>query len=104
MKNYDELIALDVQVLAVSVDSVEKARGTRDTLKISFTVLSDAGRKVMELYGTRNPQQDFGEDPINIPTLVLIDRAGKVRWIHQAEDYRIRAPISKVLDAARQLR
>lgn len=104
MKNYDELKALDVQVLAVSVDTVDKARETRDTLKIPFPVLSDAERKAMELYGTRNPQQDFGKDPIDIPTLVLVDRTGTVRWIHQADDYRIRAPISKVLDEARQLR
>ena len=58
----------------------------------------------MRIYGTENPDQPPGEGSINIPTLVLIDRKSVIRWIHQAEDYRIRAPISQDLEEARKLK
>lgn len=57
----------------------------------------------MEAYGLRNPEHE-GPPPINIPTLVLVDRTGKIRWIHQAEDYRVRLPVQEVLSEARKLK
>ncbi len=103
VNHQEELKALDVQVIGVSVDPVEKARETRDKLKAPFPILSDAQGQAMEVYGTRNPDHDPGKKPINTPTLVLIDKSGTIRWIHQAENYRIRAPISKVLEEAQKL-
>lgn len=95
--------ALDVRVIGVTTDPIEKARETRDKVKISFPILSDAKQEAMEIYGTRNPDRAPDEEPINTPTLVLIDKSGTIRWIHQAVDYRVRAPISKVLEEARKL-
>jgi peroxiredoxin len=103
VKHQEELKALDVQAIAVSVDPVDRCREARDKLKASFPILSDAQRDAMELYGTRNPDPARQERPINTPTLVLIDKTGTIRWIHQAEDYRIRAPISEVLEEARKI-
>ena len=103
VKHQEELEALDVQAIGVSVDPVERCREVRDKLKAPFPILSDAKREAMEIYGTRNPDHDPGERPINTPTLVLIDKTGTVRWIHQAVDYRVRAPISKVLEEARKI-
>jgi peroxiredoxin len=105
VRHYDELKALDVQVLGVSVDPPEKARVTQQILKTPFPILSDEGQKVMNLYGTRSPvYHGRGGVPINTPTLVLIDRAGNIRWIHQAPDYKIRSPITEVLVEARKLK
>ena len=104
VKHYDELKALDVQVLGVSVDPPEINRGVRQNLKAPFPILSDSKHEAMEAFGTRNPNQEPGEGPINIPTLVLIDKTGTVRWIHQADDYRVRAPIAQVISEARKLK
>ena len=87
----------------MSVDPPEINRGVQKNLKALFPILSDSKHEAMEAYGTRNPNQDPGDGPINIPTLVLIDKTGTVRWIHQAEDYRVRAPISQVISEARKL-
>ena len=103
VERQEELKALDVQIIGVSVDPADRCREVRDKLKASFPIVSDAKRDVMELYGTRNPDPARQEQPINTPTLVLIDKTGTVRWIHQAEDYRIRAPISRVLEEARRI-
>ena len=104
VKHYQELQALDVQVLAVSVDPVGKVSEARAKLKAPFPMLSDSDDKVMDLYGTRSPEYKNRDGAaINTPTLVLIDKTGTVRWLHQAADYRIRAPISEVLNEIRKL-
>lgn len=104
VKHYDELKALNVQVLGVSVDSVDECREVKAQLRTPFPILSDSQRRAMRIYGTENPDHAPGSGSINIPTLVLIDRKGIIRWIHQAEDYRIRAPISQVLGEAKKLK
>jgi peroxiredoxin len=103
VKHQEELKALDVQVIGVSVDSLVRCREVGEKLKAPFPILSDAKRQAMEVYGTRNPDPARGERPINTPTLVLIDKSGTIRWIHQAVDYRIRAPIDQVLEEARRI-
>ena len=96
---------MDVQVLGISVDPIDKAHLIQEKLKTPFPILSDAEQKVMELYGTRSPTyKNRDGSPINTPTLVLVDKTGTVRWIHQAEDYKVRAPISEVLAEAGKLK
>jgi peroxiredoxin len=102
--HYKRLQALDVQVIGVSVDTVDKAREAQTKLQAPFPMLSDLYVKAMDLYGTRSPvYKNRGGAAINTPTLVLIDKTGTIRWRHQAADYRIRAPISEVLNKARIL-
>jgi peroxiredoxin len=98
------LKALIVQVLGVSVDPPDKGRAVAEKLQAPFPILSDDQRVAMRIYGTENPDHAPDEGSINIPTLVLIDSQGIIRWIHQAEDYRIRALISQVLGEARKLK
>ncbi len=96
--------ALDVQVLGVSVDPPDKCRIMAATLKTPFPILSDSQRIAMRIYGTESIYTLPDGGPINVPTLVLIDRKGVIRWIHQAVDYRIRPPISQDLAEARKLK
>ena len=103
-KNDAELKALDVQVLAISIDAPEKGKWAQEKLKARFPFLSDSEREVMELYGTRSPQYQNREGgSLNTPTLVLIDKSGTIRWIHQATTYRVRETIENVLVQARKL-
>ena len=104
VKHYEELRALDVQVLGVSVDPPEINRGVQQNLKAPFPILSDAKHEAMEAYGTRQPTKGPDEGIINTSTLVLIDKTGTIRWIRPADDYRVRAPIEQVLSEARKLK
>jgi peroxiredoxin len=104
VKHYQELQSLDVEVLAISVDPIDKVSEARAKLKTPFPMLSDSHDKVMDLYGTHSPvYKNRDGAAINTPTLVLIDKSGVIRWLHQAADYRIRAPVSQVLNEVRKL-
>ena len=104
VKHHQELQDLGVQVLAISVDPIARVTQTQAQLKAPFAMLSDSLDQVMDLYGTRSPvYKNHADAAINTPTLVLIDKKGTIRWLHQAADYRIRAPISEVLNEIRRL-
>ncbi len=95
---------MNVQVLAISVDPPEKGKWVEEKLKAPFPILSDSKREVMELYGTRSPAYHNREGAsINTPTLVLIDKTGTIRWIHQATNFRVREAIEEDLAQARKL-
>ena len=105
VKHEDDFKALDVQVLAISVDPAERGKWVEGKLKASFPILSDSKHEVMELYGTRSPEYHNREGgSINTPTLVLIDKTGAVRWIHQATNFRVREAIEEDLAQARKLK
>lgn len=105
VKHDADLKALDVQVLAISVDPPDKGKWAKEKLKATFPFLSDSKREGMELYGTRSPEYHNREGgSINTPTLILIDKTGIIRWVHQATNYRVRAGIEEDLAEARKLR
>lgn len=105
VKHEDDFKALDVQVLAISVDPAERGKWVEEKLKAPFPILSDSKHEVMELYGTRSPEYHNREGgSINTPTLVLIDKTGAVRWIHQATNFRVREAIEEDLAQARKLK
>jgi peroxiredoxin len=105
VKHGTEFKALDVQILAISVDPPDKGKWAQEKLKSDFPFLSDSKRDVMEQYGTRSPQYHNRDgDAINTPTLVLIDKSGTIRWIHQATNYRVREAVEEDLAEARKLK
>ncbi len=105
VKHDKDFKAMDVQVLAISVDPPDKGKWAQEKLNATFPFLSDSKGEVMELYGTRSPQYHNREGGIiNVPTLVLIDKTGTIRWIHQATDFRVREAIEEDLAQARKLK
>ena len=105
VKHDTDFKQLDVRVLAISVDPPEKGKLVQQKLKAPFPILSDSKLEVMELYGTRSPEYHNREGgSINSPTLVLIDKTGTIRWIHQATNYRLREAVEEDLAQARKLK
>ena len=65
-------------------------------------MLSDADIAVTRQYGIENTAIQFkppGVESLPIPTTILVDAAGIVRWIDQAEDYQVRSQPDRVLAA-----
>ena len=69
---------------------------------VSFPFLLDEDRSVTKAYGLYHR---LGVDAIHVahPATLVIDRDRKIEYIYRGDNQRDRAPIDKVLEAARKL-
>ena len=112
-----KLKKFNIEIVALSNDEVSeiKIHEKRDT--ISYKLLADPDLKVIKGFGVEH-QKAFGVDTKNtmivfglpfpktfksksmsIPTTILVDENGIIRWIDQSEDYRLRASEEAVMVA-----
>ena len=106
--------------MALSKDIPTEAALHKSRDGLDFPLLSDPDLKVIRAYGlehhkalgqSANPKSTIGGlalglRPFNfsamaIPTTLLIDEKGIIRWIDQADDYRVRSANNRVLEAVR---
>jgi peroxiredoxin len=97
--------ALGIRMLAISPDSVAEAATMKRKRGLAMTLLADESLAVTDRYGVRHekafaPNKGFLR-PLAIPTTILIDEWGIVRWLDQADDYRVRSDAPRVLAAVR---
>ncbi len=104
---------LGIELVAISPDTLEQAAAMRSKLGLSFAVLADPELVAIGAFGVRHEKSegalagDIADSrgmrrPLAVPTTVLVDRAGIVRWIDQATDYRVRSDAARVLEGVRQ--
>ncbi len=102
----------DVTVIALSNDTVARAKFHKNRDGLSFPLLADPNLEVISQMGLRHDKAigfhtfflfglpmgyPNGFRSMAIPTSVLLDEEGVVRWIDQALDYRIRGDADRVL-------
>lgn len=109
-----------IAIVALSKDSVEDAARHRRRDGLTFPLLSDPDLSVIRTYGVEHHKAleistgaftmlgmqvalvpEFKS--MAIPTTVLVDERGVVRWIDQGDDYRLRSDIERVLGAIRNV-
>jgi peroxiredoxin len=102
-----ELDAHGVQLVALCTDTPEEIRRGRGKHGAKAVMLSDRDLVVTDRYGLRNPRnitppiQGRIWNGMPIPTTILVDADGRVRWIDQARDYQIRSDPERVREALR---
>lgn len=115
-----ELEQFGVEILALSKDTPSEAALHRSRDGLSFDLLSDPDLSVIRTYGvehhkalgqTKNPKSTIGGlalgfapfkfQAMAIPTTLLIDEAGVIRWVDQTDDYRLRSSTDRVMAAVR---
>ena len=70
-------------VLGISVDSVESHKKFADKFKLSFPLLADTQKQVVQAYGVWGPRQFLGKEYMGIArTSFLIDPQGKIAKIY----------------------
>lgn len=111
-----ELEKLGIHVVALSKDSVEEALIHKDRDGLTLTLLADPKLKVIRQYGVEHHKAlnfttgrftilgfpvGFGPSfkTMAIPTSMLVDENGVIRWIDQSEDYRVRSDDRRVREA-----
>ncbi len=107
-------VSYGVQVVAISAGTAVTNRYHREQLGLHFPLLADPNLEVIRQYGLlhRKGLRFFtfylagvpmgwptGFEEMAIPTTLLVDEGGLVRWIDQAEDYRLRGSGQKIKNA-----
>ena len=102
-----ELDARDVAVVTVCADTAEVIRRGRGKHGLRAVMIADPELAITDQYHLRNPHNFALKSgvivPLPIPTTILVDAAGTVRWIDQATDYMRRSDPEHVLAAIRML-
>ena len=109
----------NIQIVGISNDTAEQQQKHKIRDNISHTLVADPELNIIRQYGvehhkalgatSENLISMFGMSmplpwkmkykPMSIPTSILIDDSGKIVWIDQSEDYRLRASEDAVMGA-----
>jgi peroxiredoxin len=96
----EELRELGLKLVAVSHDSVEDLRRFKRGHDWDMTLVADPDLEIIRLYNLQNRNFTPKGGPFRdmaIPAAILIDKEGKVLWMSQATDFRVRLHPDKVL-------
>jgi len=101
-----DFAAMGVKLVAVSSDRVDELRPFKRKHAWEITLVADAELAVHRLYNVQ--QRNFAPKrgpfrDLAIPTTILIDRDGRILWIEQAIDFRVRPQAAMVLAKTRAL-
>lgn len=104
-----EFAALGVQLVAISPDTPAEVALMQEREGLHhITLLSDEALAVAQLYNLmhENALTDYPKRKLRralmIPTTLLIGADGRVKWLEQTDDYRIREDATHVLNAVKQ--
>lgn len=96
------LTGLGVRVVGVSPDSVASHCQFRDKHQLTFRLLADEGKQVLEAYGAWGEKNMYGKVSLGvIRTTVIIDPEGIVRKVFPR--VRAKGHVEKVVEALRLL-
>ncbi len=84
-----------IDLVAISVDTLEDGQALRRRLDLEVPLLSDQDAAVIAAWGV-----EMKEKGIAIPATFVVDAAGKIRWAHVGETMMDRPAFDAVLDAA----
>jgi peroxiredoxin len=93
-----------VQIVTVCTDEPAKIKQGHPKHGLQATMLSDSSLDVTDRFGLRNQKIQSGPPgkPQPVPTTILADAEGVIRWIDQSENYQRRSDPDHVLGALRQ--
>jgi len=96
----EELQELGLKLVAVSHDSVEELQRFKRGHDWDITLVADPDLEIIRRYNLQNRNFTPKGGPFRdmaIPASILIDVDGKVLWMNQATDFRVREHPDKVL-------
>src|SRR5262245_32598785 len=95
-RRHEEFPKRDSRVIAVSVEGLDDARKTQADFP-HLTVLSDEARGLSEAAGLIHPHAAPDGGDADVPTTILVDRRGMVRWIYRSPSVIARLAPDEVL-------
>lgn len=86
------------EVLALSVDAVEKNAEVVRKLHLDFAVLADVELGVADVYDLRHKAGGMEGNDITRPAVFILDREGVIRWRSVTDNWRVRVRPETVLE------
>ena len=103
-RRHDDFSKRETRVIAVSVEGLDDARKTQADYP-HLSVVSDEARGLSEAAGLIHPHAAPDGGDTDVPTTILVDRGGTVRWLYRSPSVIERLSPDEVLRAIdRQLR
>ena len=81
---FPKLDEYNVQLLAVSPDSIKKSKKLAKKFNKPYVFLSDKDLSVTRAYGIKSDKN------LPVPTVILVDKTGVVVWYYANEDHKFR--------------
>ena len=96
--------AANAQVLGISVDFNGANQAWAEKLGLKYPLLSDTRRVMSRAYGVLNEDASAAKDPKRIiffmraiPTIMVVDKQGTIRYVRDNSSERNTIPIDEVL-------
>jgi peroxiredoxin len=98
-----QLDARGVEIVTICADTPQQVKRGRSLHGVKGVMLSDHELTVTDRFNLRH-ERTLAPKPgviasLPIPTTILVDAEGTVRWIDQARDYQVRSHPERVLAA-----
>jgi peroxiredoxin len=97
-RRHEEFPKRNARVVVVSVDGHDDTRKTQADFP-HLTVLSDEGRDLSNAAGLIHPHAAPDGGDADVPTTILVDRRGTVRWLYRSPSVIARLSPDDVLQA-----
>ncbi|GMW02980.1 MAG: peroxiredoxin [Candidatus Hydrogenedentota bacterium] len=110
-----DLVDLGVQILAISPDTTEEDKAIAEKHKVNYTLLSDEGLAASKQFGVvfqmdpetiekyKGYKLDLSDTEwqVPVPTVLVVDKEGVIKFQHSEADYKMRLAPEEVLAAAK---
>jgi|SRR5262245_17827034 alkyl hydroperoxide reductase subunit AhpC len=100
-RRHEDFQKRNSRLLVVSVEGLEDAWKTQSDFP-HLTVLSDEARKLSEAAALIHPHAAPDGGDADVPTTILVDRRGTVRWIYRSPSVIARLSPDEVLQSIDQ--
>ena len=100
-RRHEDFPKRNARVVVVSVEGPDDARKTQADFP-HLTVLSDEGRGLSEAAGLIHPHAAPDGGDTDVPTTILVDKRGTVRWLYRSPSVIVRLSPDEVLQAIDQ--
>src|SRR5262245_49491076 len=82
-RRHEDFPKRNTRVIVVSVEGTDDVRKTQADFP-HLTVLSDEGRSLSESAGLIHPHAAPDGGDTDVPTTILVDKRGTVRWLYRS--------------------
>ena len=99
-EDYDKIKQAGADLIAVSVDEQSFAWSMAQTTGAKFQILSDAEKTTIAAFGIVNAAE---HDGIAHPSIFVLDKEGKIRYMHVGKDAQDRPPDDTIIQEVKKV-